>query len=332
MKKFLDWNTLMKAKKILKSLILPILVFVMFSVMTKGRFCSIRMLETTLRQSIVPALITYSLVLTLTLQMYNFASGAVILSASIIGGNLALMLDAGLFGMLIIVAVAFIIGAVIGFLYIKMRVPCMVLTIGLMLVFEALPRVIFGAGVNLSGVYSIPALSPWCFIIFGVMLVVFYVIFNMTALGHNLQAVGANQSIADSVGVNSDKVKFMSFLIGGLFLGAAAVIYAATSGQIRPVSALGSLAIVMDGFMGMFLALFISRYCNLAFAVPISAVTMKLISNGFVSLGVSATVRDITNGILLLILLTISMNQGFFENRKADAQFAREAKAALLAK
>lgn len=309
-----------------KSLLLPVLVFVVFAILTQGRSASGRMFMTTLRQSVVPALICWGIQLNMTVGMVNFSAGAVILTASIIGGNLMQMTGTGIPGLAFFTLIVGILaGAVTGFLYIKMRVPCMVLTIGMMLVYEALPRVIFPGGVNINAQYTTLAQSPWCFIILAAMLVVFYVMYNLTSFGHNLRAIGANQAIADSVGINSDKSKFLSFIIGGVFLGVAAMLYVSANGELRPVSAMGSMLIMMDGFMGMFMSMFISRYCNLAFAVPISVLTMKMISNGFVSLGLSATVRDITNGLILLVLLTISANQGLIERRRADKTYAVQA-------
>lgn len=308
------------------ALIIPIVVYAIFSILSKGRFFSERMILTTLRQTVVPALICYCLVLNIRVGMVNFSSGAIILISCILGYNLADLTGTGLVGMCVfMILIGILFGVISGFLYIKLRVPCMVLSIGLMLVYEAIPRAIFPNGMAMSYKQTFLAMSPYCFIIMGVMFVIFYLMYNKTAFGHNLQAVGANQAIADNVGINSDKVKFLTFVIGGAFLGVAGILYASQQGELRPVAALGSMSIAMDGFLGMFLALFIAQYCNLAFAAPISALTMRIMSNGFVSLGMSATIRDVTNGVMMLVLLTISANQGLFERRKADKLFAQQA-------
>lgn len=318
------------AKNAAMSLFLPVLVFVVFTVLTGGRFSTSRMVMTTLRQSVVPALICYGIMLNMTVGMINFSAGAMILSSGIIGGNLARMTGTGIGGLAVFtILCALIIGAASGVLYIKMRVPAMVLTIGLMLVFEALPRIIFSNGISLKSDMTTLALSPYCFMVFGVMFLVFYLLYNKTAFGHNLRAIGSNQAISDSVGINSDKGKFMTFVIGSLFIGVAALLYTSNNGEVRPVAAMASMMIMMDGFMGMFMAMFIAKYCNLAIAVPISVVTMRLITNGFVASGMSATVRDITNGLVLLILLAISANEGLFARIKADRVFAEQANSEL---
>jgi ribose transport system permease protein len=325
MKKNKALNFIIRA---LKSIVLPLLVFVIFAIMSGGRSASSRMLLTTLRQSVVPALICWGIMLNMTVGMMNFSAGAVILTAGIIGGNLSLLTSTGVSGFVFFVMViGLLTGLLTGILYIKMRVPCMVLTIGLMLVFEALPRVFFESGVSIPYRNTYLAQSPYCFIILGLMLVIYYLLYNKTTFGHNLRAIGANQAISDSIGLDSDKIKSLSFIIGSLFLGVAAVLYISSNGEVRNIGSMGSMLIMMDAFMGMFLAMFLSRQANLAFAVPISVFTMKLIANGFVSLGISATIRDVTNGLFLLVLLAISANQGLFERIKADRIFTEEAEA-----
>ncbi|MBR2822200.1 MAG: hypothetical protein IKE24_00720 [Clostridia bacterium] len=84
---------------------------------------------------------------------------------------------------------------------------------------------------------------------------------------------------------------------------------------------MGSMTIMMDGFMGMFIAMFIAKYCDMSIAVILGTFTMKMLSNGFVAMGISATVRDIIQGIFLLTLLVISANAGLIERTRADKAF-----------
>lgn len=92
-------------------------------------------------------------------------------------------------------AVGVVIGMFIGLLYNKLRVPCIVLTIGLMLFFEALPRLFFSSGVRTTGNMVMLSMAPNCYWVGGVMLLVFYVLYEGTAFGHNIRALGASPSI-----------------------------------------------------------------------------------------------------------------------------------------
>ena len=309
---------------VLKTLIFPMAVFIIFVILSDGRIASWRTVVTTLRQSVMPTLICLSLVINMTVGCMNFASGGVVLCAAIVGGNLANLTGMGLFGLIFwCLLVSLALTFLTGFLYNKMRVPALVLTIGLVFVFEAIPRVLFNGGVVIPNKITYLSRFPYCFIILVIMMGVFYILYNKTVFGHNLRSLGNNQEISINVGLDNDKIKFVSFAIGGIFLGMAAVLYVSTSGEVRNVTSLGSMTIMMDSFMGVFLANFLARYCNMTFAVYVGTFTMKLISNGFVAMGVPATVRDIMTGILLFVLLTMSANQGLFEQLRINKEQAR---------
>lgn len=308
----------------LKTLSLPVAIFIIFALLTGGRFANSRILLTTLKQSITPAIICMGLMLTFAVGNMNFSAGAVVLCSTIIGGNLMKTTGSGIVGLVFFtILVALILSVITGFLYIKMRIPSIVLTIGLVLIFESLPRLFFEGGVTIPGKLTYLAVPPYDYIIFLFVIAAFYVIFNNTAFGHNIRALGNNQEIANKVGLDSDKIKFVCFVISGSILGVAAILYGSSAGEVRNVGALGSMAIMMDAFMGVFLAGFLSRFCNTTFGVIVGSFTMKMITNGFVALGLSATIRDITTGLMLFILLAVSANQGMLERRKADKQNAQ---------
>lgn len=310
----------------IKSLIIPLLIFSLFAILSGGRTASGRMLMTTLRQSVVPIIICWGLMMNMTVGMMNFSAGGMVLCAGIVGGNMARSMGTGIIGLVVFcMLISVLLGAATGLIYNMIWVPCMVLTIGTMLIWESLPRVFYSGGVTLRPAMTYLSRSPYCFIILGILLVFFHFVFNQTVFGHNLRAIGNNQSIAISVGVQNDKIKFLSFLYGGIFLGAAAFLYVSENGEVRNVIALGSMSIMMDGFMGLFIAMFLSKYCNMSVAVVIGAFSMKMITNGFVAIGLSSTVRDIVQGAFLLLLLIISANSGFFEKRREDRAFANQA-------
>lgn len=328
-------------KRAAMSLLIPVgiwAVFVVAVAIKNGGFNGAliyKQLITTLRQMVQPALICYGLMLNMLLGMMNFSAGGMMLFAGIIGGTLAKMTGTGVVGLVAFcVLVCIAEGAVNGLLYNAMRVPCIVLTIGMMLVWESFPKLLVPDGLNLSRNPGMTFLTrqPYCFIVLAIMAVIFYVIYNKTAFGHNMRALGNNQAIANSVGLDSDKIKFLSFLLGSVFLGMGSVMYVSNMGEVRNVSTMGSMTIMMDGFMGMFIALFIAKYCDMTLAIPFGVFTMKMMTNGFVALGVSATVRDIVQGFFLLILLVIQANSGLFERRKLDEEYRKACNDAYAAK
>ena len=315
------------------SLLIPVGLFVIFGILSRGRSFTWAMFMATLKQSVTPIIICYGLMLNMSVGMMNFSAGGMILFAGIVGGNLAKNLGLGIPGMILLcILLCTLEGAATGVLYNVMRVPCIVLSLGMMLIWESFPKVLYQDGVNLKANMTTLAKQPYCYMIMLIAFLIFHILFNYTAFGHNLRALGNNQAISISVGLNRDKSKFLSFALGGFFLGIAAFMYISERGAVRNVASMGSMTIMMDGFMGMFIAMFLSRYCNMSVAIILGTFSMKFLSNGFVSLGMSSTVRDIVQGLFLLILLTISANSGYFDRKKADREFAEACNAAYAKK
>lgn len=313
---------------ILKALAIPVLVYVLFGVLSGGRLFNSRAITTTIRSTIQPAIICYALLLGMNIGMMNFGAGAIVLCSAIVGNGISNLLGWGLPGLILFaILIALVCSAIMGGLYNLLRVPSMVLSLGLMLVFEAVPRMIFPAGAVISTENAILARQPWVFIVMAVVALLFYIIFNKTAYGHNVRAIGANQSVALAAGLNLDKIKFTNFIVGGIFLGVAAVLYMSAQGKLMNVAALGSMTVMMDAFMGVFLGMLLSRWADPSISVFCGVLTMKVLASGFVAVGLDAVWEEVVTGVFMLIIMAISANAAVPAIRKANKAFKAEAEA-----
>lgn len=311
---------------ILKTMAIPVAVYVLFGILSGGRMFNSRALVTVLRQAIQPSVICYALLLGMSIGMMNFSAGAFVTCAAIIGNGVSNMLGWGLPGLIFFaILVSLACSAIMGLLYNWLRVPCMVLGLGLMLVFESLPRIFFPGGAVISPDDAFLARQPWCFVVMAFVMVLFYVIYNKTPYGHNIRAIGANQSVALAAGLDLDKIKFTNFMVGGFFLGIAAVLYMSAQGKVQNVGALGSMAVMMDGFMGVFLGMLLARWSDPSIAVFCGVLTMKILANGFVAVGLESTWKDVVTGMFMLVIMAISKNAALPAKMKADKAFAAEA-------
>lgn len=311
---------------ILKTMAIPVAVYVLFGILSGGRMFNSRALVTVLRQAIQPSVICYALLLGMSIGMMNFSAGAFVTCAAIIGNGVSNMLGWGLPGLIFFaILVSLACSAIMGLLYNWLRVPCMVLGLGLMLVFESLPRIFFPGGAVISPDDAFLARQPWCFVVMAFVMVLFYVIYNKTPYGHNIRAIGANQSVALAAGLDLDKIKFTNFMVGGFFLGIAAVLYMSAQGKVQNVGALGSMVVMMDGFMGVFLGMLLARWSDPSIAVFCGVLTMKILANGFVAVGLESTWKDVVTGMFMLVIMAISKNAALPAKMKADKAFAAEA-------
>lgn len=310
-----------------KTLLLPVAVILVFAVITGGRSFNTRTLLVTMRQSVTPILISMALISNMLMGIMDFSVGAAMLASAIIGGNLMNLTNTGIPGLVLFcVVTGVVLASLTGFLNNKLKIPAFVLTLGLMLVYEALPRIIFTEGATVRMKYTKLALSPWIFIVLAVMFVLYYVLFNFTAYGHNIRALGGNEDIAKSVGLNDSRIKQVTFAVSGIFIGAAAVLHMSSNGQILNVSMFGSMGTMLDAFMGVILAFFLAKYCNLAVAVVVGTFTMNILANNLVAAGMGAMTRQIMTGVFLLILLGISSNQDRFTQWRHNRSRAKEIK------
>lgn len=321
-----------KLSGFLKTLILPVAVYLLFGALSGGRTFNSRALITALRTAVQPSIICYALLLGMSTGVMNFSAGAVVVCAAIVGSGLSTMLGLGLPGFCILaIVIALACNTLYGLLYNWLRVPGMVLGLGMLLVFEAMPRLFFPGGGNMDQKSAYLARSPWIFIVMAITMVVFYVLYNLTPFGHNLRAVGANQSVALAAGLNLDKIKLLNSIVGGLFLGIAAILHMSNQGKLFCVSNMGSMTVMMDGFMGVFLGMLLSRWSDPSFAVFCGVLTMKVMSAGFIAVGLPQNWKDVVTGFFMLIVMAISANAMLPTIKKANKAYAAEAEKERLA-
>lgn len=305
----------------IKTLTLPVIVIIIFALLTGGRSLNGRVLLVSLRQSVLLMVTSLSIFGNMTLGMLDFSAGGVVLASAIIGGNLMVMTDTGIPGLIFFCMLSSVaLASLTGFLNNKLRIPIVVLTLGMMLVYEAIPRALFFRGATIGSANTKMALSPWIFIIMVLVLVVFYIMYNHTTYGHNIRALGGSEDIAKKAGLNSPKIKQIGFTISGIFLGVASALYISINGNVTNVAMFGSMPIVFNGLMGVLLAVFLSRYCNIVIGILVGNYTLTLLINGLVALGVSSTIRDVLTGVAILILMIISANQGRLKKWRADRE------------
>lgn len=312
-----------------KALVLPFVVWIIFSIITEGRFASLTSILSVLRTGVVPVLIGMTLGFGMLMNMWNFAAGAIIYACAIFGAYFAEVTGTGVLGLCIFsILVGLLLCGIMGILYRLLRVPCLVLSLGMVMVIEALPNIFVPNAtgkINLLDGYL--GSAPWCYVIAVVMYLIFYYINSYTALGADMRAIGDNIKIADSAGVDIDRVKFISFLLSGLFLGVAGVVYMSANVSVIAVTGIASVGMIFDGFMGVFVAMVLTKYVNFSASVVIGTLTIRMLSSGLVACGFSSEIRGILTGVFLFVVIAFSANAGIIEQVKEKKRVAAQADA-----
>ena len=101
------------------------------------------------------------------------------------------------------------------------------------------------------------------------------------------------------------------------------MIYMSSKGQLNAPAAFGSMSTIMDAFLGLYLGLFLAQFCDETIGLTIAVVTMTVITNGLLTMGVDATYRDIAQSVVLFLLLAFSGNQPYIVKYRADKKRAK---------
>lgn len=294
--------------KLVATMALPFGIFLFFVLITQGRFYDSVIIRTISRQSVIPILIAMALSFDMIQGTWDFSAGSVVYASAIIGGNIGK--EYGVVGIFIsCIAVSLILCLISGILYTFLKIPAIVLSIGLLMIYEAFPRIIFNQGVTISMKLAWLGQPPYIFVAFLVVFVLYFIIINYSQYGYNIRAIGSGQEIAASAGVNISTAKFVTYLIKSLFLGVAGALFLVSNIRIVNPDTLSTVILIFEAMMGVFIALFIRRYSGFAIGIVVGIFSMKMLTTAMVGIGMSTTIRSIVNGLFLLILLVISSNQ-----------------------
>ena len=90
-------------------------------------------------------------------------------------------------------------------------------------------------GYTILGQGKIGGFLPFLVIIFLLVYIIMYFVWNRTALGRSLFAVGGNARCAKVSGINVDRIRIAAFTISGLMAGLAGLMLSSKMGSINSV-------------------------------------------------------------------------------------------------
>lgn len=309
----------------LKSILLPVIIFLLFLIVSRGRF-GIHTFPVLMRQAVISTLLSWALCITMQLGGWNFCMGSIVTLTSIMAGLLTLQFDLGLTGLTVLcILFATLLSTFVGVLFVVLKIPSILITIGCLMVFESLSAQFNGAmGVTIRGSITMLAKSPYCYIVAAICLAVMALLLYRTKLGYDMRAVGHSYLIAQNVGVNIDRTKILAFMMSGLLLGPATLVYFSNNSRIAPELEMSSMGMNFSAMIGIFLGNYISKYCSTPTAIFIGCLSMKMLASGLVSIGLPSTIQDIVTGVFLILFIGITSNQKKFDQRIADRHRAKE--------
>lgn len=315
-----------KVSNVVKCLLLPIIVYVIFAIASKGRFGTVDGMLAIGRQFVLYCFVGWALMHNQLMGIWDFTPGAVVALGAILGGHAALSTNTGVPGLVVFCIIFAIILCLITFCVFNfLKIPSMITGLGMVLIYEMLTTQLFdGTGVKLGKDMTVLAKAPYCYIVLLIGGILLYILFNFTKNGANTRSLGYGQEIARTIGVDLTMTRLKNFIIEGIFLGVAAVISVSQRGSVAPVTDMGTLSLGFDAIMGVFIGLNLINNCNLVIGIIIGTFSMKMVSAGLVAVGLNSNLQTVAQGIFLIVFIGISSNKDrvgqYFADKKKSAE------------
>lgn len=302
--------------KIAPMIVLLALV-IFFSVSAQG-FMSVQNFLTLITQMAIPLIIACGLTFVVLLGSIDLSiDGVMGLCGSAIGMivlNNKTSLALGLWGLPIMMALGGGIGLLTGVIHVKGKIPSFMVSYGMLSVtsglaiisYSAIPPTILDESIRGFSLTKVAGLPLFVYVSAGIFFVALF-IQNKTAFGKYIFAIGENEAFVKVSGVNVDRIKILVFVWSGILVGIAGVMGAAQigrgdvavgNGQTFPALA----AVVLGGTS-------LSGGKGGIISTLLGTLTITVLNNGLVLLGVNPYIKDAVMGVILISAVILTLNR-----------------------
>lgn len=321
----MKWNNNAIGKKTLHiaaAFAIPTLIYLILAVLMPEKIY-LSNIHFLLIQAVTPAILAWGASFNLTAGHSDFSIGAAMLLASIVGGNLALQFDLKIWGLIVICPiVGMLSGGLTGLLFVTLRIPSMIVSVGVMLVVESVCSLIFGGnGVNLPAEYIVFGPSVNTLVYGALVFALAYYLFNFRIFGYHVRALGSNAGVAAQCGLNIRRTRLNCFLCVGFFAGLYAVVSLGTSGVVKPVSTMGTMRTAFDAMMCFMVGTALAPKINTIIAIYVGALYMQLVNLTLSAINFPSLFTQAVVAFFVLVVMCYSTIQ---ESRALRAACRRE--------
>ncbi|MBS5063049.1 MAG: ABC transporter permease [Hungatella hathewayi] len=294
----------------LLSPVILVLLVLLFSAATGGRFGNARNLSMIVQQALVVGTVATGAVFIFATGNVNISMGA----ATALIATIAAKSYVGNNSVVVMIVVAVISGVVVlaltALISTWLNVRVLYVTVVMMTLLSSIQKAILGS-TTLQLPYEMTnalknANAP--ILIFALFFIFCTVLFHFTAMGRKLRYIGINDICAELTGFKKSRYLFWAFVIAGIGVGMGAVMTIIRNGSITTDTAATlnmdcMLAIVLGG-----MSCFGGSRSN-TYSAIVGALIVTVLNNGLLMLGVSSTVLQAIRGVVFIILVCASQTR-----------------------
>lgn len=281
-------------------------VYLIFKIIRPNNFGSPSNLFSYLQQALMPAVAGCGLYFIVIMGLFDFSIGANIVLSALVGvivGN-----KTGYIGFVVsIIAVASLLGLINGIVYVKCRIPSIIVTIGLMIIYECLGALLASGSVfTLSKDIGAFGHAPMNIIFSIIAFAIAYYFLKCTKVGIYTYAIGSNEKSAENMGINVKKYKVIAFVLAGFFAGLMSVLNVSYGNAMSPSTNMASMSRSFTPLMGCFFALAFKNSINPIISIIAGEFIITMIMSGLIVVGVPSTLQNLVIGVTLIIIILLT--------------------------
>lgn len=313
------------SKSIIGIVIIPLLAFVAMEIACAANGTSLfnnfsSTFQIFVRGVTIVLLLAFGVSINMHTGRFDFSTGAVMLIGGVVGAKLAVATGMGPVGMIFISAIAgAFFGCITGLLYILLKLPPMIIGLGMTLVLEGVTAIIsdgcqpvnFGTDPS----YFQFASNIWALLVIVVValgLMIF--LFHYTKFGYDYRALQTGQLIAVNTGVNEKKNAVICYTISGLMFGVSGALTVMMKNGVTPTINFSTIGSMFSCFLPLFFAGFINKYCNKQISILLGCIAYEFIQVGFgqitfANASFSLEIRSVVEAVILVGFLIYVNNE-----------------------
>lgn len=310
-------------------LAIPVLLFFVFSLLAPG--FGIHSIPILLSQSLLTYVEALGLCFIMTTGIFDLSFGTQIMIISLICARLTVKF--GIVGFFVGSFLgAMLMAGLVGTLYKVLKIPSIVLSIGMVMIIEYIGRLIAGhqGAISINPDISKLGKTPYSYIFVLIAVVIFCFLYYKTKIGQHIKLVGDNELIAIQIGVNAEKVKFLSYFLCGIFSGIAAILNLCYSGTISAAVGMASMSMVFRPMMAVMIAMTLLNVYNvIVINLFVSVLSVIIIFNGVIACGIPSNMEKVILGTFMLIVLILSSNIDVWKEKQRRKRARNEIEKSL---
>ncbi|AEB06478.1 inner-membrane translocator [Coriobacterium glomerans PW2] len=289
--------------------VVTVLCWVVFKIARPETFGSPDQVMTYLQSAIIYAVGGCGLYFIVVMGLWDFSIGSVLVLSCLLSIGAAQS-----FGYPGLVVAPILCGALLGIFnglaYTKLRIPSLIVTVGLSLIYESWS--VFAAdwaGTRLPAAYNMFGSYPANVILAIVACALCGFILKYTKMGTYATAIGSGELTAKNMGVNVDLYKFFAFVLCSTFVGIMAVLYIGYGTAQTPMTGMLSQSLNFTPLMGTFFGIAFRKYGHPVIAIVIGEFIISMLFAGFIALGMPTTVNNVVTGLTLLVIVVLTVKR-----------------------